>query len=132
MNNVRIDAVYANAFNVSVQALGTIPLGLGATTPNTQTTVMGGGVQVVAGTYLVTWSTTATLEEEGDVIVRLYLNGGAVANEVTIEHVDAGVYDTASRTILLTVQGDGTLTLINASETVATFNAVALTVTKVA
>ena len=88
--------------------------------------VSGGSVVIPEdGKYLVSYFFN-TIATENNLEVTLYLNGVAVADE----SINASTNSTASKTILLTVPANSTLSLYNTSESATTFANASLTVIK--
>ena len=84
-----------------------------------------------AGTYLVSYYVNGSANP-GDLSVSLYLNGAAVSGETITMGNQSDLTSAAGKTILLTVNAAGTLSLHNVSAEEATFSSATLTVMKLA
>lgn len=123
------DALYANANTAVVDSGAIIPLTLNLATPNSTMSVSNGVVNVSeAGTYLVSYFSGGSVPT-GELITALYLNGAPITNENIVQSNSAGA---ASKTILLSVPANSTLSLYNTSATQATLSDASITVLKVA
>ncbi len=123
------DIIYAGVNDVTVAAGAIIPLTLRDATAGTTMSVSANAVNLPeAGTYLVSFYTAGSVPTN-EFITTLYLNGAPLADESIVQSNSAG---SASKTILVTVEGASTLSLYNTSDTEATLSGAALTVLKTA
>jgi hypothetical protein len=79
-----------------------------------------------AGTYMVSYYVGGSVPTN-EFIVSLYLNGSAITGENLIQSNSAGV---GSKTILLTLPANSTLSLVNSSATEATLSNASITAQK--
>ena len=127
------DALTAQALTSTVVVNGIVPLILDDATPTTTITVENSGVNVTAGTYLISYgfeyeSATAT---EGS--ISLYANAVVVDNEeISTTSTGIGNSGNASKTIVLTVAGDTLLTLVNTGDSQTTYDYAYITALKLA
>ena len=127
------DAIYAGANNAEVVAPNAIiPIASLAATPNTTMTVDNNAVTLPeAGTYLVHYFADGNVQT-GSLNTSLYLNNAPLAGEVIVQNNTAGQNSAAGKTILVTTDGAGTLSLYNTSANEANYSSATLTVLKTA
>lgn len=122
------DAIYANVDAVVVDPGEIIPLTLDATTPTSTMSVAGNAVVVPdEGTYLVSYFANGSATD--DLLTSLYLNGAPIASETLTQ--SNGV-NASSKTIVLIIPANSTLSLYNTSATQATLSGASITVLKLA
>ncbi|MBQ3116343.1 MAG: hypothetical protein IJC07_04870 [Clostridia bacterium] len=121
------DAIYASSGTSVVASDGVIPLALTSSTPVTTMAVVDNEVVFSeAGTYMVSYYTGGSVAG-GDFVTSLYLNGSAVTGESIVQPDSAGA---GSKTILLTLPANSTLSLVNTSATEATLSNASITAQK--
>lgn len=127
------DAIYAGANTAEAIAPNAIiPIARLAATPNTTMTVADNAVTLPeAGTYLVHYFADGNVQT-GSLNTSLYLNNAPLAGEVIIQNNTAGQNSAAGKTILVTTDGAGTLSLYNTSANEANYSSATLTVLKTA
>ena len=127
------DAIYAGANNAEVVAPNAIiPIASLVATPNTTMTVDNNAVTLPeAGTYLVHYFADGNVQT-GSLNTSLYLNNAPLAGEVIVQNNTAGQNSAAGKTILVTTDGAGTLSLYNTSANEANYSSATLTVLKTA
>ncbi len=122
------DAIYANVDAVVVAPGEIIPLTLDAATPTSTMSVAGNAVVVPdEGTYLVSYFANGSATD--DLLTSLYLNGAPIASETLTQ--SNGV-NASSKTIVLIIPENSTLSLYNTSATQATLSGASITVLKLA
>lgn len=123
------DAIYANTGTAVVDANDIIPLELALATPNSTMSVSNNALNVSEqGVYLVSFFVGGSVPTN-EFITSLYLNGSPITDENLVQSNSAGV---ASKTILLSIPANSTLSLYNASATQATLTGASITALKVA
>ena len=123
------DAIYANSEASTVETNSIIPIGLNTSTPNTTLTVTDNAVNVSEeGTYLVSYFANGSVSED-DFTIALYVNGAEVGGENIIQQSGAGA---SSKTVLLNLPANSTVSLYNISDQTATLSNASLLVLKVA
>ena len=123
------DAIYAAVDEAVITAGDIIPLTLRTSTPETTMSVSDGSVNVSEeGIYLVSYYVGGSVPTN-EFVTQLYLNGSPVADEQIVLSNSAGA---ASKTILLSIPANSTLSLYNTSATEATLSGASLTVLKTA
>lgn len=125
--------IYAGTNTTQTVATNTvIPISLITATAGTTMSVSSNAVNLPeAGTYLVAYFVNGSVTT-GSLAVSLYLNGSQISGEtITLDGSD-GTTNAAGKTILITVTGAGTLTLVNTSADTATLNSATITVLKTA
>ena len=127
------DAIYAGTnTSTTVGAGDVIPVTQLAATTGTTMTVSSNAVNLpAAGTYLVSYFINGSANP-GDLSVSLYLNDAAVSGETITMGNQSDLTSAAGKTILLTVNAAGTLSLHNVSAEEGTFSSATLTVMKLA
>lgn len=127
------DAIYAGVnAATTVNAGAIVPIARLASTAGTTMTVSGDAVNLPsAGTYLVSYFVDGSVAD-GDLSLSLYLNGAQATGETIVITNTANSSSAASKTILLTTTGAGTLSLYNTSAGDATLSGATLTVLKTA
>ena len=123
------DAIYANSEASTVATNSIIPIELNTSTPNTTLTVTDNAVNVSEeGTYLVSYFVNGSVSEN-DFTIALYVNGAEVGGENIIQQSGAGA---SSKTVLLNLPANSTVSLYNISDQTATLSNASLLVLKVA
>ena len=123
------DGVYAVATASTIATGDIIPITQSTATTPTTLSVSNNSVNLPdAGTYLVSYSAGGTATT-ADLIVSLYLNGAEIAEESIIV-ASAGATSSSSKTVLLTVPANSTISLYNTSTEDATLSSGSLTVLK--
>ena len=127
------DAIYAGTnTSTTVGAGDVIPVTQLAATTGTTMMVSSNAVNLpAAGTYLVSYFINGSANP-GDLSVSLYLNDAAVSGETITMGNQSDLTSAAGKTILLTVNAAGTLSLHNVSDEEGTFSSATLTVMKLA
>ena len=121
------DAIYASSGTAAVLSDDVVPLTLNASTPTTTMSVVDNQVVISeAGTYMVSYFANGSVATNA-FIISLYLNGSAVAGESLILADSEGA---GSKTILLTLPANSTLSLVNSSATEATLSNASITAQK--
>ena len=115
------NAIYAGVNDTTADANAIIPLALVDQTADTTLSVSNGSVNLPqAGTYLISYFVNGSVPT-GSLSTTLYLNDAPITAEVlTIS--SAGDLNSASKTILITTTGAGTLSLYNTSTETATID----------
>ncbi len=116
----------------TVETGDVVPLALirsNGTTISPSTTVPG-GVNLLAGRYLVNYNVGATTPEGGTVSTALNLNGVQIANTVATETQAEGTLVNLGQTAILDIPQTSTLTLVNTSAELVTFGSANLTITR--
>ncbi|MBQ7328251.1 MAG: hypothetical protein IJX00_04790 [Clostridia bacterium] len=123
---------FASTGDTAVETGGTIPLALirsnGTTISPSSTTA--GGVNLLAGRYLVSYTVGATTPAGGTVSTALNLNGVQVPNTVATESQTADTLVNLGQTAILDIPQTSTLTLVNTSAETVTFGSANLTITR--
>ena len=123
------DALYAGSGANTITAGAVIPIALITATPDTTMTVSDNAVNVTdAGTYLVSYYSAGSVPTN-EFITQLYLNGTPIADEQIVQSNSAGA---ASKSILIDLPANSTLSLYNVSATEATLSGASITVIKTA
>ena len=113
------NALYAGVNDVTADAGAIIPLALVDQTADTTLSVSNGSVNLPqAGTYLISYFINGSVPT-GSLSTTLYLNDAPITAEV-LTLSSAGDLNVASKTILITTTGAGTLSLYNTSTETAT------------
>lgn len=121
------DIITAQNVGGTVTAATQIPLTLTAATPSSTMSVTGNSITVPnAGYYLVSYSVNGSVPL-GDIVTALYLNGAPVPNEVITQTNAAGTVSEGSKTVLLNIPANSTLSLYNTSDGSATLTNASLT-----
>ena len=127
------NAIYAGTnTSTTVGAGDVIPVTQLAATTGTTMTVSSNAINLpAAGTYLVSYFINGSANP-GNLSVSLYLNDAAVSGETITIGNQSDLTSAAGKTILLTVNAAGTLSLHNVSDEEWTFSSATLTVMKLA
>ena len=125
------DAIYANLVGTTdVLAGEIIPIALDTSTPDTTMTVTDNAVNISQeGVYMVSYFANGAVAETGDFITTLYLNDVAVADESITLGADTSA---GSKTILLSVPANSTISIYNTSAQTATVVGASILVLKTA
>ena len=127
------DAIYAGTNTSStVNAATIIPIAQIAATAGTTMSVSANAINLPeAGTYLVSYFANGSVPS-GNLSTSLYLDGTQVSGETIVQTNTAGSSSAAGKTVLITTNGAGTLSLYNTSGETATLSSATLTVLKTA
>ncbi len=127
------NSVYAGTNTTQTVTAGSvIPIGLIASSPNTNMTVSANAVNITeSGTYLVSYAVNGSVGSD-DLILSLYQNGTQIPGETINMQNTADANSSGAKTILLNVTAPATLSIFNSSQQTATINSGTLTVVKVA
>ena len=127
------DAIYAGTNTSSTVAAATIiPIAQIAATTGTTMSVSSNAVNLPeAGTYLVSYFANGSVPS-GNLSTSLYLDGSPVSGESIVQTNTASSSSAAGKTVLITTEGAGTLSLYNTSGETATLSSATLTVLKTA
>lgn len=123
--------LYAQYLGGTVATNSIIPLTFSNATVGSTISVVGNSINLPAGTYLITYSVDGSVPT-GDLSTSLYLNGAPIPNEVITQTNTANANSAASKTALITVPAQSTLSLYNTSADTATLTNASITAVKTA
>lgn len=125
------DALTAQAANSNVAISGIVPLTLSSSTQNTVITVSDSAVNLPAGSYLVTYGFAFTgADGLTSAELSLYANAAAQTNEKIAAYALVGFSESVSKTVVLTVTAQTSLTLVNSGAAAITYDYAYITALK--
>ncbi len=126
------NGIYANSGAQTVATNSIIPLAFTASTPTTNMQILNNAVNIPeAGTYLVSYFSDGSVTT-GNFSTSLYLNGAQIPNELIIQTNTAGANSSGSKTAIVNVPQNGTLSLYNTSADTATLSDASISVVRLA